>query len=723
MSILGALQSGISGLSAQSSAMGAISDNIVNMNTIGYKDSNVKFSTLVTKQASSSLYSPGGVQSASRQSISSQGLLSSVSSSTALGISGQGYFVVNANAQGTSNWAYTRAGDFDIDTTGHLVNSGGYYIQAWSLLPWDGTKSVSTVDINGITYMKAFRDEAGNVQYINDNIIDPNNLKSVNLKNIGGTATATTQINYGANLPSSDIIGSSHSVSALIYDSLGNASNMSLTYTKDTANSWEMNTSVPSGAASVSLYTPDNKVYASKGQMEFTQIPATGSTIKITTNGVTKTFEFTTSEAAAGNIKVDISGVTIVSEVLQRFNDALQNNMVDAGRFTISDNAIVINQSLSGSALEIDCSGTLACTQSAAGLDPATGLTSGKFTVYSVDDTLKNCGWINFNDDVTVDQLHNKTVTIDGKVFEFTKDGAVSAVDNIAVNLAGLPAGMSVGRYAATCLQDAIAGTSIAEPQRFVASGSTLQIVPTTSAADIVIDASGLAAVSTGSVRKAGAAGFDNITAGEVTIASTFVADGVQENGSKISGIRFAADGTPQTINVESMAIEWANGSANMTGAMEESPKITLNMGQENTNSGLTHLSGNFNTSYITQDGAKFGSYSSVSIDADGVVTAIFDNGETLPIAIIPLAMFTNPNSMEALNGNVWQETTASGQPLLVHAKTGGSGEIVSSALESSTVDLATELSDMIVTQRAYSASGKIITTADEMLEELTRLI
>ena len=98
MSIFGAMQSGISGLAAQSSAMGAISDNIANVNTIGYKVTGNKFSTLVTKQTSSTLYSPGGVQSRPRQEISAQGLLSSTSSSTDLGISGSGFFVVNQAA-------------------------------------------------------------------------------------------------------------------------------------------------------------------------------------------------------------------------------------------------------------------------------------------------------------------------------------------------------------------------------------------------------------------------------------------------------------------------------------------------------------------------------------------------------------------------------------------------------------------------------------------------
>ena len=156
MSILGALQAGVSGLSAQSSAMGAVADNIANMNTIGYKNNNVSFSTLVTKQVSASKYSPGGVQPHTSQSIDAQGLLSSVSSTTSLAVSGAGFFVVNSDNLGDGTWAYTRAGDFLKDETGYLVNSGGYYAQAWSLMPWDGNEAAATVDINGIIYMKAY---------------------------------------------------------------------------------------------------------------------------------------------------------------------------------------------------------------------------------------------------------------------------------------------------------------------------------------------------------------------------------------------------------------------------------------------------------------------------------------------------------------------------------------------------------------------------------------
>lgn len=208
MSIFGAMQSGISALASQSSSMGAISDNIANVNTVGYKSNSVAFSTLVTKQSSSSLYSPGGVQSKPKQSISAQGLLSATSNSTDVAISGSGYFVVNqaANPGEGDLWAYTRAGSFSVDENGYLKNTGGYYAQAWSLLPWDGNPNATVVDVNGIKYMKAYYDASGNTVYINDNIIDGTNLRPVNLANIGGTATPTHQISLGANLPSDDPI-------------------------------------------------------------------------------------------------------------------------------------------------------------------------------------------------------------------------------------------------------------------------------------------------------------------------------------------------------------------------------------------------------------------------------------------------------------------------------------------------------------------------------------
>lgn len=751
MSIFGAMQSGISALASQSSSMGAISDNIANVNTVGYKSNSVAFSTLVTKQSSSSLYSPGGVQSKPKQSISAQGLLSATSNSTDVAISGSGYFVVNQSANPGEGdlWAYTRAGSFSVDENGYLKNTGGYYAQAWSLLPWDGNPNATVVDVNGIKYMKAYYDASGNTVYINDNIIDGTNLRPVNLANIGGTATPTHQISLGANLPSDDPIydptnaaaGGKRKVSALIYDSLGNASNMSLEYTKTSSNGWSMGASVPSGASSVTLYggretTGDTSqdVYYAAGQLEFTKIPENGSSIAITDagTGTTYNFIFTNGTATippdAGNTKniaVDISaGIITTSDFTKAFETAIKNNMPSANRFTADGSTIQIVQSVAGAELTIDASKTLACVQSASNPAQDTGIPTGVFTIQAIDNDIKNTARIDFNSDKAADYL-NKTIVLDGKTYHFVNTDTADDPDagDYYVNIADAINGGDVDVAKMMSIFGAKLNTTATEPSRFVISGSSLEILPSSTGGDITIDTTGLGTAISGVVRDSVTNSWKSIQNTTATLANQVTVNGTEvEQGAVVPAVRFNADGTPKYFYVDEMAIEWANGAQNMDGDPDNGTRITLDMGNVGTNDGLTNLSGDFLTNYINQDGAKFGSYTGVSISEDGVVTALFDNGETRPIAILPLATFANANGMEALTGNTWIETDASGQAMLRQAGTNGAGEITAYSVESSNVDLATEFSNMIVTQRAYSAATKIITTADEMLDELTRM-
>lgn len=742
MSIFGAMQSGISGLAAQSSAMGAISDNIANVNTIGYKVTSNRFSTLVTKQTSSTLYSPGGVQSRPRQEISAQGLLSSTSSSTDMAISGSGFFVVNqaANPGEGDMWAYTRAGSFGLDDNGYLKNTGGFYAQGWSLLPWDGNPNASVVNVNGINYMKAYYDTNGKTVYINDNIIDNRNLRPVNLSTIGGTATATQQISLGANLPSSAPIfdpanasaGGKEKLSALIYDSLGNASNLSLEYTKTSSNGWAMGSTIPSGAASLVMTGNtenggdlSSDVYYAAGQLEFSSIPQNGSTISITDAGTGKTytFEFVKDAAtyAGANIPVEISNqVVSVDDFVENFEAAIKANMPSAGRFTADGNKISIVQSTAGSALSIDASKTLSCLQSAVNPRPDTGLPTGIFDIPQIDDDIKNCARLDFNSTTAAD-YEGKTLVINGKTYTFTSTPNVN--DPLDVDISGALNG-TVADPAKIVQALAVALNNTAdEPNRFVASGMSLEILPSSSGGDITLDTTGLGNAIDGILRTKGGDWTSVQNKANLVLGNTFKTNTTEDQvGSIVPAVRFNSDGTPKEFWVNSMEIEWANGAENMTGESGHGTPITLNMGNVGTNDGLTNLSGNFTTNYIKQDGAKFGSYAGVQVDENGVVTALFDNGETRPIAILPLATFANPEGLESLTGNSWLETDGSGQALLKQAGTNGAGEITSGALESSKTDLATEFSNMIVTQRAYSAATKIITTADEMLDELTRM-
>lgn len=113
--LYGSLFSGVSGLTAQSTAMGVISDNIANVNTVGYKGKTTNFLSLVTNTASASLYSPGGVRASVQNLIDQQGLVQSSSSPLDIAISGSGFFVVNSRVDGSGDVLYTRAGSFVPD--------------------------------------------------------------------------------------------------------------------------------------------------------------------------------------------------------------------------------------------------------------------------------------------------------------------------------------------------------------------------------------------------------------------------------------------------------------------------------------------------------------------------------------------------------------------------------------------------------------------------------
>jgi len=149
---------------------------------------------------------------------------------------------------------------------------------------------------------------------------------------------------------------------------------------------------------------------------------------------------------------------------------------------------------------------------------------------------------------------------------------------------------------------------------------------------------------------------------------------------------------------------------------------ITFDMGGPGAPGGLTNYDSPSVLGTSQVDGTPFGSLASVDVDDDGYVTAIFTNGLTRRIYQVPLATFGNANGLIAEQGGIYRLGPNAGALSMRGAGVGGAGDIKARALEASTVDLAEEFSNLIMTQRAYSASSKIITTADEMLDELIRL-
>jgi flagellar hook protein FlgE len=203
-----------------------------------------------------------------------------------------------------------------------------------------------------------------------------------------------------------------------------------------------------------------------------------------------------------------------------------------------------------------------------------------------------------------------------------------------------------------------------------------------------------------------------------------------REVAADTPAVIFDIDGTPLSFNVASMAVAgFESGAANMDGVTDsnadnksDAERITLNLGDQHKASGLTQFSGDFSPSVIEQNGARFGVLNGVSVSGDGLVSALFNNGEHRAIYRIPLATFVNANGLDARSGNAWSASEDSGVPTLRQADSGLAGEIAQSSLEASTVDIGEEFSNMIVVQRAYSAATRILSTADEMLEELQRI-
>jgi flagellar hook protein FlgE len=165
---------------------------------------------------------------------------------------------------------------------------------------------------------------------------------------------------------------------------------------------------------------------------------------------------------------------------------------------------------------------------------------------------------------------------------------------------------------------------------------------------------------------------------------------------------------------IADIPVDWSNGASDSS--------IAFDFGSQDVGNGFTQYAADYNISYVNQDGAEVGLRTGVSIDTEGFVIASFSNGATQKIWKLPVATFSNPNALQARNGNAYSQTALSGEFNLREANKGGAGRIEPSALEGSNVDLGDEFTSMITTQRAYSASARIITTADEMLDELLRV-
>ena len=146
---------------------------------------------------------------------------------------------------------------------------------------------------------------------------------------------------------------------------------------------------------------------------------------------------------------------------------------------------------------------------------------------------------------------------------------------------------------------------------------------------------------------------------------------------------------------------------------------VTVDLGTFAQPNGITQFAG---TDYVpralSQNGVGPGNFSSVSAKANGDIQVNYDTGQTQLVGRVPLATFADPNALQRQNGQAFTDTTLSGPAQTTQVGSSGAGQLVVSAVESSNVDIAKEFAKLIVAQRAYSANTKLVTTADQMLQE-----
>ena len=225
MSLFGAIDTAISGLTSQSAAFGNISENVANSQTTGFKRVDTNFTDYLTT-STQTVNEPGSVVATPNYVNNVQGAITQTSNPLGMAIAGQGFFAVS-QATGEVNNAptfnpqqfYTRAGDFTMNANGYLVNGTGQYLNGWSVNPAT-------------------------------NVVDQNALAPIQVSQSTYNPVATTSVTLSANLPATPAAGTATAASPLssqitVYDSLGTAHSVTLNWTQNAANSWTVQVAVP----------------------------------------------------------------------------------------------------------------------------------------------------------------------------------------------------------------------------------------------------------------------------------------------------------------------------------------------------------------------------------------------------------------------------------------------------------------------------------------------
>ncbi len=707
---LTSLYAGISGLNVNSDAISLIGNNIANSNTIGFKSGRIQFKDIVSSSLGGGTAGQigRGATTGGISTLFTQSSFETTTRGTDLAIDGDGFFIV---ADGGTNF-YTRAGDFIFDKEGLLVNSSNLAVQGWK------------VDEDGQT--------AGDIG-------------DINVSDVSSSSKPTGNISLGANLDSTSetkfVLDDYNNRFVLDYGGTNDliVTLINGTYTGETlANELQAkiqnDADFKTGVADAAGFT----VTYSKVTGKFTFTNLTGSTINldVTTDAGSDT-DTSMKELLGLEIKDrsdpvdgtvdDISiadGTNFISDQLPNLSDKLfyvnnnnntiifnvggteyqANVTVQADPYTslfASDGtdrvpaadsmAVALQTALNGATQTSD--GTTALTDPVfeVGYDDETG----KFTISATPTGTPGDVRFKWEDERTsaeqllgfaseYDPNNTKTVTS----FAITdSDGSVESV------------------FAPNTVFDPTAATY--------------------STAMNIYDTLGSPHTVTVYFKKQGS----NQWEWHAVMNSSSLDNGIPNDDGSDRLMEVGSGGILQFNPNGSLKSESGHNDVyfNFAGGATLMQEVDVNFGDSTIEGGsgldgTTQYADSSATFSQTQDGFPAGSLSGVNIGADGLISGIFSNGEIKALARLALAMFNSPWGLEKKGDNIWAETIQSGNVSVGLAGTAGRGTIASNSLEQSNVDIATEFVKMIAAQRAFQANAKMITTSDELLNEVVNL-
>ena len=686
--------SAISGLESNQSRMDVIGNNISNVNTIGYKQGRMTFQDALS-QTMSGAVRPGalssdaggvnpmqvglGVTASSVDNIFSQGNLQSTGVTTDLALQGSAFFAVKKG--GVTN--YTRDGAFNIDGNGSLVMPANGYVLQGLIADGDGkippTAVVSDikVPINSQSPAKATTevefsrnldaDSAAKGSVTNSKpwyTAAADDVSLAGLHNSGGT-------NLG--IQSGDIL----TISAK--DSSGNTVKRNYTVgAGDTLNTLAGEISTFLGTSGSASVKNGQLVISPTGTINQFSISSNRST---SNSYVQSAFSVPTSFNSAtstGTLLMAARSSTLLADVVDQNGHAM--GLEDGDKISIS---AAVGGNVNGATTIAYDSGSTTMADLLSGLQ-------SQLKLPDLDGTPQN------NKSVEINQAGEDANVPDGAIILRGQAGTDFALTNISIvannSNSAAPAptyfnGNASFTESQTAKDAGVVSTSIVTyDDKGFAHTVQMTFTPSNTPNEWLWQAS---------------------TGGKEQIL-----------GGGKGHLLFGTDGTVASFTYD-----------DSSGALKLDPQdgaslldIKLDVGGPGNFSGLTQYRASSTAAASKQDGFTMGVLQSISIGTDGTVSGNFTNGETRSLAQIMVADFTNPGGLLKESESVYSKTANSGDPIYGRPGKQSSTQIKSGTLEMSNVDLATEFTNMIITQRGYQANSRVISTSDQMLQELVNL-